>query len=541
MKKYINFLLFLLVFSSCEDFLVRDHPTGITDAKFWKTTAQAEAALGQCKYYPEGSPSYSGPWLMMLAWEGASDNMYWNANFMTDIVQVGNGSILPTSGQHVKMIWEHYYKYIRRCCRVIENIDKPYFSDEAERERIRSEARVWRAWYHVQLLMFYGADNGIPLVKESLTPETMYIGRNSLEDCLEFINSELDDVCTNNSLPFIWDDGRRDRMSIADARAIQMRVNLQYHKYEKAKQCAWQIMDSGEFELYYSTATDNDPGKNYRDLFRYVGEKNKERILFRESGCSEFWFRGMSTVLGGQACYNPLKAMIDVYETKDGKTLDELAEQTKDSTMKYPLHIERDPRLYTSILITGDSTTKPGYTFTPFDENTNDAIGKQAASRSGYLLKKFLDLEDESKKWSGSLDFMIIRYAEVLLSYVECLVEAGDWQNAHVVKYLNEIRNRAGLPNVDTGKYNTLEKIKELYRRERRVELSFEGLRYFDIRRWGIAESVMKGVVQGAYNPNTGQYVQIEERQYSSPKNDVLPIPQTEDNANENISQPKGW
>jgi hypothetical protein len=61
---------------------------------------------------------------------------------------------------------------------------------------------------------------------------------------------------------------------------------------------------------------------------------------------------------------------------------------------------------------------------------------------------------------------------------------AGKWDNPDVVKYLNQIRERAGMPDVDLTEYNNEEKMRELYRRERRIELAFEGHRLFDIRRW---------------------------------------------------------
>ncbi|WP_436484149.1 RagB/SusD family nutrient uptake outer membrane protein [Chitinophaga sp. ARDCPP14] len=94
---------------------------------------------------------------------------------------------------------------------------------------------------------------------------------------------------------------------------------------------------------------------------------------------------------------------------------------------------------------------------------------------------------------------MIIRYAEILLSYVEALVESGDWQNPDVLLYLNKIRNRAGMPNVNTAVYNTAEKMRELYRRERKVELAFEGTRLFDIRRWKIGEESSERARDGCY------------------------------------------
>ena len=156
------------------------------------------------------------------------------------------------------------------------------------------------------------------------------------------------------------------------------------------------------------------------------------------------------------------------------------------------------------------------------------------------MLKKFASEQDRASG-RGSLDFMLYRYAEVLLTYVECLVESGDWQNPDVEKYINMIRNRAGMPNMDKTVYNSQEKVRELYRRERRVEFGFEGKRYDDIRRWNIGAQTMSGSIQGAWNPKTNSFVTIEERNCTFPKNDSWPLPQDEVTANPNISQPTGW
>lgn len=538
---FISIIAFASIASSCSDFLTRDHPTGITDDKFWSTSNQANAALGSCKHMPNGSYYYSAPFIALVHMEGMTDNMYHVANFKGEIVNIGNGSHTPTTSGYIKDIWKSWYQLIRRCNRLLENIHKPYFSDEKERARITAEARVWRAWYHMQLLMYYGGNKGIPIVDKSLAADEIYMSRNSVEECLNFINNEFDAVINSSDLEFLWDEGRRDRMSISIALSLKMQLNLQYKRYDIAQQCAKQIIDSGKFELYYSDAMDNDPGKNYRDLFRYVGKQNKERILFKPNGLSEFWFRAMSTVLGGQGACCPLKSLVDTYELADGRTINELSKDERMSVEKEPLNIARDPRLYATVMLPGDDTSVSKYVYEPFNESSSDALGKPGASRSGYMTKKFLDEQDRPSPWGGSLDYMLIRYAEVLLSYTECLIESGDWQNPDVVKYLNMIRNRAGMPNIDVSKYNTQDKIRELYRRERRVELCFEGSRYFDIKRWGIGEVVMNGKAEGAWNPNTKSFVVVEERNYTSPKHDVWPIAQDEITSNPNLEQSEGW
>lgn len=180
------------------------------------------------------------------------------------------------------------------------------------------------------------------------------------------------------------------------------------------------------------------------------------------------------------------------------------------------------------------------YTYEPFNKESSDYIGRDGAIRSGYMVKKFIDEQDRATG-QGSLDYPLYRYAEVLLSYVECLVETGDWQSPEVETYINMIRNRAGMPDMDKTVYNTKEKVQELYRRERRLELCFEGKRYNDIRRWGIGPETMTGPIHGAWDPNEGSFVTIENRNCTFPKYDSWPLPQQEATANPNISQPTGW
>lgn len=548
--KYITQTGYLLLISfftlcSCSDFLEKNHPTGVTDDDFWKTMNECENAMGQCKLWVKGA--YGGEEIGLVFLEGATDNMYFQSNFEQRIVSLGNGSLVPPTDNNAPSSWEElfktwktYYNRIRRCNRFLKFVDNAYFSDEKERSRMKAEIKVWRAWYHMHLLVWYGRNDGIPIVDTALEPTEIYKPRNTVEECLEFINRELDAVINSNDLEFLWDEGRRDRMSISSALVLKMDINLQFKKYDIAKEAAKRLIDSGAFQLYYTDATDNDPGKNYRDLFRYRGEQNKERIIFKSNGADNIWFRNMGASLGGQGVSAVLKSFVDSYETLDGKTIQSLPADERVAYERNPLHKPRDPRLYATVFLPGDNTTISNYTYEPFNESSSDYVGKTGASRSGYMLKKFIDEQDRATG-NGSLDYPIYRYAEVLLSYVECLVETGDWQNPEVEQYINMIRKRAGMPDMDKSIYNSQESVRELYRRERRVELSFEGKRYNDIRRWGIGKETMNGLIHGAWDTKANAFVTIENRNCSFPKYDSWPLPQTEVTSNPNIEQPTGW
>lgn len=548
-KKMLAVLASSFLLCGCEDFLTNDHPTGITDEDFWKTQDECNKALGACGVWPGGSYYYDPPYMALMHMEGMTDNMHWAGNFKGEIAQIGNGTATATTGGYMSDFWSDFYKRIRRCNRFLENVNSAYFIDEKERERMIAEAKTWRAWHHMRLLMYYGYHDGIPIVDKSLNGTEIYKGRNSVEDVLAFINKDLDEVIAitdEEVFPWVFDDSRRSRMCRSYALMLKIDVNLQFKKYDVVKAACQQFFSLNAqagnkgYELYYNQdADDEDPGKHYRDMFRYVGHKNKEFIIYKGSGASEAWFRNAPQSLSGQGASGVLKSLVDEFETAEGVALKDLPADERTKYEHDPLYKPRDPRLYATVIVPNDNTSISGFDYKPFEGADN--VGTVGAVKTGYIVKKFLDEQDRSNPSGGSLNYPYYRYAEVLLDYVESLVETGEWQNADVEKYINMIRNRAGMPNMDKKVYNSQEKVRELYRRERRVEFSFENKRYWDIRRWGIGNETMNGPALGAYNPATDNYVRLENRTCTFPKYDAWPLPQDELNSNSNIEQTLGW
>src|SRR5690606_10382469 len=244
--------------------------------------------------------------------------------------------------------------------------------------------------------------------------------------------------------------------------------------------------------------------------------------------------------LGGSIRVSPTNTVVNNYETKQGKTIFELGADSIEVYKRDPNYQNnRDPRLVASILIPGD--VFGGQILDPFNsDNLNpDRIGGDGSTHTGYWIKKYLDVRD--RQGTRTLDFILVRYAEVLLNYVEGLIEVGRFDDPDVLTYLNMIRERAGMPNVDAAVYNSQITLRELVRRERQTELAFEGHRFFDIRRWGIANEVMNGPVYGATNPATGVTYEIETRKYDPNRDVRYPIPQNEMVTNPNMVQNPGY
>lgn len=169
-------------------------------------------------------------------------------------------------------------------------------------------------------------------------------------------------------------------------------------------------------------------------------------------------------------------------------------------------------------------------------------------SRGGYLNKKFTDPSIQMRKTYGikrDVPFPLIRLADLYLMYAEALVETGDLDEAKT--YLNYVRQRAGIPNVEVSWQNiaTLDqaKLREIVRQERMIEFYLEGQNFWDMRRWLMAEQVFnvkpKGMnINGATLQEFSQLTEIQvERRFINPMHYLMPIPITEINANPNLVQ----
>ena len=129
-------------------------------------------------------------------------------------------------------------------------------------------------------------------------------------------------------------------------------------------------------------------------------------------------------------------------------------------------------------------------------------------------------------EYDAPQDYSIIRYAEILLAYAEAKNEVSG-PDATIFAALDDIRDRAGMPPINQAVNNTKEKLREVIRNERRIELAGEGQRYFDIRRWNIAANVMKTTKDIAN-------VIVQERIWD-PKFMLMPFPQTALDRNTNL------
>ncbi|WP_160715759.1 RagB/SusD family nutrient uptake outer membrane protein [Chitinophaga solisilvae] len=523
MKKIflLSLIAIMLMTSSCEKFLTHDDPVNVVDETWWKTEANATGALGSVYAgLPGGS---SGRQLMFLS--ALSDEAVARQDSRGAYEAYAKG--LQNSSWGVALsLWQDDYKDIRRACRFLENVDNCYM-DSTLKDRYKYEARAMRAYYHMEMMMFFG---GIPIVTTSLSPGNSNTRRNTEKEVYDFIISELT-ACAPH-LPDVYNNNEAWRISSGVCWSLICKLAMFYREYETARMAARKVIDQNVYALYRSN---NAKVNSFAELFTYAGELNKERIFFRDGGCGTAWRTFAPYGVGGQTVVSPTMLVVNNFETLQGKTLTELGADSAAIYQKDPLFKNnRDPRLAAAVLVPGQIYEKD--TLRPFAAEGSDRIGVLNSTATGFWVRKYLDPKDRNAA-SPSLDYMIIRYAELLLYYAEALVELGDWQNPDIIRYLNDIRTRAGMPVVDVSRYNTADKLRELIRRERMSELAFEGARFYDIRRWGILSKVMNGQVYGAVDPATGNPVPVEVRSCNEKRDFRYPIPLNEMLANPNMEQ----
>ncbi|WP_421918891.1 RagB/SusD family nutrient uptake outer membrane protein [Marinifilum sp.] len=523
MNKLYIFIIVGILFSSCDELVTYDNPKAVTDEDWWNSEQDARSALNTIySFVPKGITGDGG----RLNYNYSADEAY-QVN-KTDYTSIANGNLIAEN-KKAEDIWKGSYTYIRRANRFFKYVDNCAV-EASLLERFKLEARTLRAWIYLELVMWYG---DVPLTTEELSPDLeSSLAKTDKTEVLNFVITELE--AASNGLPKEYSSNDRWRMTSGAALSFKALAHLLLDQWEEAASAAKLVCESGVYELYNNL---DDPANSYRLLFTQDGINNKETIIYKSKGCSSAYSNNTPASLGGVSGFAPLGNLVDIYETLQGKTLAEMSIDSVDYYKRNP-GFNRDPRLDATVILPGTSFN--GQTISPFDDSaTNDnRIGAKDSSPSGYWMKKYVDIRE--KKVGGVIDYMILRLPDVMLMYAEAMIEQGEFHDALAISYIDEIRARAGMPPVDLTKYNSKESMRQLLRRERRVELALEGRRIYDLRRWEEG-ALLQVPAYGATNPATGETVQIATRNFIIPDHYLLPIPQSEMLVNDNMIQNDGY
>lgn len=474
-------------------------------------------------YMPTSSPLLKGACRDYLPWYGDQITIS-----KADWYNTAYGDILKSISSEVTrrglVNWNNYYARIQSVNLLLENESK--IQEGAHKQRVLGEAHFFRAYYYYLLLRQFG---GPLLIKENYNPliDNIKFPRASYEEMVRFIADEADQaafllpdkleaseigratkgaalmlkaktyfwvsskVFQNKEKPYLgFPDDRSDAMLTEAAKAYDELMKLPYSLIQITGTTQDQIKE--EYRQIFLTKNSTESiwevqHSNDGDFSDGFGHK-----LDRES---------VSPFFGGTvAAYSPTQNHVDEYDMRDGKTYD--------PTHPYD---NRDYRFYANVLYDGctfrdhkmeihynkvNGQEIAGADLTPYGTSSTAAV-----SKTGYYLGKFVNEQqkiDNDETYGSKQNYIIWRYAEVLLDYAEIDFLQNRVEDA--LDKVNQIRRRV---HMDELTELTWEKLVN----ERRVEMAFEETTYWDLLRWGVAVEKMSG----ATNPLKAMKVVKEE------------------------------
>lgn len=510
MKKIIYLLLIgLFSFSSCEDYLDHIKPDDkITSETFWMTSGDADLALNGVynvlrNNYVYG---YGG------GYDACTPNAYQWAHWEGQQMQVGDGSIFSGSGYIVSDRWKHCYNGIYRANYFLENIDNIPDMDQSQKEIMIGEVYFLRGVFYDLLVRTYG---GVPIILNTITSEEgRNVSRASKEATWEQVHSDFDEAIKR--LP--KDASVNGHATLGAAYGMKMKAYLFTSQWDKVLEYCDKIDALGKYKLFPS----------YYGLFQYENEGNDETLFslcfmdgaFTQGSIFDRNWQPQNLKYGidGSNSVAPTQLLVDQYETLDGSPVD-----------PNDPYKNRDPRLDITIL-------RPGAYFQ--GQQYPDEIRNHTGQRVGFGIRKYTIETMQVVSNQSPLDFMILRYGDVLLCRAEAMIETNnDIEGAiGIINRIRTEREDVEMPLVPKG-LSQSEARKKL-RHERRIELALEGQFWDDIKRWNAGPEFYPCEVIGGL----GEKIQTKfPNGYNPEKDNLLPIPDSEVSLNANLEQNPGY
>lgn len=531
------FLLLLSVSTSCSDFLDRKPLDKMTEEDVFNDEALLTAYVNACyNSYPSGFEE---------AMMSSTTDETFTRHGATSSVLVSRGEMSADNittfdaGRFANFnYWRAAYESLRNVNTFFEKIEAAQIPADLK-GRLTGEMKFIRAFTYSNLIWRFG---GVPIIMRSydLGESNYDVPRNTYDECVTFILQDIDEAIA--ALPAKMVGTNAGRASADAAKALKARVLLyaaspqnnvsnDQAKWTQARNAAQEVISLAGYAL----ATD------YRQIF--LADNNEvifKRMYTRANGHRMNIFNSPNGYDGwGGNC--PLQNIVDDYEMK--ATGKKITDPTSGYLAATPYE-GRDPRFYASILYNGAMYRgRPVEVFTPKGKDSSEGdVGSWNTSLTGYYLYKFMD-EGQLLSETNTQPWVFFRLAEFYLNLAEAEYFLGNESACRTA--LNVIRSRTGveMPPITEGGTALLERL----RNERRVELAFENHRYFDLRRWKIAEEYENinamgvQVRKGTNGTITYSPVTVLERKFL-PQHYLLPIPREEIiKSNEVLKQNPGY
>lgn len=518
---YILVVLAFIGLTACsDDFLDISNPEQSDSSNYWSTEDDALMALTSCYDALQAGDFFSADgsgWnFSILARETCSDNgdkTWGNWMLGSSVAECTSG----TNDEAYSRYWKVNYELIKRCNLLIENVGRVPM-DETKIAAFKAEAIVLRSYGYCNLVTFF---RDVPYLTKPLTLSEAKAAKN---DKATIVNSVIEDLKTNIPLLPSKADAGVGRMCQESAYALMGRFALYAGKYADAVDAYKKVY--GKYTLFKS-GDGSDYAANYAKLFTIENETCDEIVFgihFQGPSLGE----GQS--LGVNWGYPPeffeaSMNLCDEFYCTDGKPISEsplFNNVDKSNPARYE---NRDPRLKGTLLVPGMPWKKDQYDY-------------WSNASSKCHIRKWYNPDDPKSGYDYGQDYYVIRYAEVLLSYAEALIESNT-DLATAVACINEVRSRVGMPSVEKVEGSGLgqDRLRDIVRHERRVELAFEDLRLADMFRWGKLSEMQAHMRQDKATYGCTVLSRPEPR----PRDCVWPIPQSEIDTNDMLIQHDEW
>jgi hypothetical protein len=414
-----------------------------------------------------------------------------------------NGTVLDgtLNGQQYEVyaLWQQSYKLIARCNTMLENIHKAEGNINAETlNRFAGEAYFSRACKYADLTFFYG---DVPYLDKTLTiNEAEQQSRMPRDEVKALTYADFDKAI--EYLPISYGASQTIHATRGAALAMKARYALYMGDYAIAADAAKACIDLGIYTL--------EP--DFAKLFKQSTKVNPEKIFVLPRSIEnevvlDSWVvkNGLPRNAGGYGSYNPSWDLLAAYLCTDGLPIDE----SPLFNPRKPFE-NRDPRCAMTIVEFNTehcgfdydpspaATQVMNYTTGKMQSNNDTRIVNQYASYNGLLWKKGIDATWMDNGLNVEQDYIIMRYADVLLIYAEAMIEQNKIDDS-VVQAINEVRSRAyGVNYRQTDLYpavtaGTQETMRKAVRIERRMEFAMENQRLQDLMRWKLASKALNG------------------------------------------------
>ena len=561
---YIIFLVGITTIASCTKDPEKIPLEGLTEDYVFdpndKNGVLAEQFLNNIySHLPDGFNRISGDFLASATDDALPSR---NNNNPIEVLRTGG---LNSSSSNPDGAWADSYTGIRKANLFLSKIDITPV-DEQVKNNWKADARFLRALFYFELVKRYG---GVPLVGDVVYNPTDKIDlpRNTFEECVNYIVTELDAIQDlvrpyNTSATNDSDWGRITKGVVLTLKAkilnyaasplynggniaigtpsaaYQGYLDYDVNRWQKAADAAKAVIDLGTYQLV-----------GYTDIF--IERKNSEMILakLRPTTRDIMLINGPIAFEGanvkGQGMTSPTQNLVDAFHTINGNSIDDDPAYNPNDP-----YANRDPRLQFSVFLNGtDWLQRPLEFFEGGRDKPN--IPGQYQTRTGYYSKKYMNFRFQtSLEYSlQHVNYQIFRYADVLLMYAEALNELNSMAPQEVHDVLRDIRKRGGIReanNYGVPATLTQAEARELIQLERRIEFFMEEQRYWDVRRWKIAETEFNKDLEGMRITKSGSNLSYEkfvadQIVFEAPRMYMYPIPNVEILRNTNLVQNIGW